>query len=168
MTSREVSERADVARETLRTCERDPRRARVECLERVAHLFDHEVLLAVVPMEAVNADLSTAAISMAVIRDGFESWKIHFMNLVDQFRRMPDLRLVLLPPVAALDPRLGALLASIVCSLCEEAGVETPSWATREYFLKTPWFVAGVESLKAMALVESPLAFRRNNIFVLA
>lgn len=33
--------------------------------------------------------------------------------------------------------------------------------------LPEPWFVAGVENLKATALVESPLPFRRNNIFVL-
>jgi hypothetical protein len=33
--------------------------------------------------------------------------------------------------------------------------------------LPRPWFVAGVENLKATALVESPLPFRRNNVFVL-
>ena len=33
--------------------------------------------------------------------------------------------------------------------------------------LATPWFVAGVENLKALALVESPTHFRKRNIFVL-
>jgi hypothetical protein len=33
--------------------------------------------------------------------------------------------------------------------------------------LPAPWFVAGVENLKASALVESPVQFRRNNVFVL-
>jgi hypothetical protein len=30
-----------------------------------------------------------------------------------------------------------------------------------------PWFVSGMESLKAIALVESPLPFRLRKIFVL-
>jgi hypothetical protein len=37
----------------------------------------------------------------------------------------------------------------------------------RPLFLPDPWFVAGIENLKASALVESPVQFRRNNIFVL-
>jgi hypothetical protein len=34
--------------------------------------------------------------------------------------------------------------------------------------LDSPWFVAGIENLKASALVESPVRFRKRNIFVLA
>jgi len=48
-----------------------------------------------------------------------------------------------------------------------ELGVESPPWAMRSYYLPEPWFVSEVESLKAMAIQESPLFFRRNNIFVL-
>jgi hypothetical protein len=33
--------------------------------------------------------------------------------------------------------------------------------------LSEPWFVSGMENLKASALLESPLPFRRNNVFVL-
>lgn len=89
------------------------------------------------------------------------------MNLVDEFRRTLDPRLLLLPPVRDLALELKALLASIVMSLCGEAGMNVPGWARKRHPLPTPWFVAEVESLKAMALVESPLPFRRNNIFVL-
>jgi hypothetical protein len=32
---------------------------------------------------------------------------------------------------------------------------------------KDPWFVSGMENLKAITLVESPLHFRRRKIFVL-
>jgi hypothetical protein len=33
--------------------------------------------------------------------------------------------------------------------------------------LEEPWFVTGIENLKAMAIVESPVFFRRRLIFVL-
>jgi transcriptional regulator with XRE-family HTH domain len=169
--SRKQSERdaaaaAGVARETLRACERDPRSVKVEHLESIAQLYSRRVLLAVVPQEPAASELSTTAISLAVVRDGFDSWKIHFMDFVDEFRRRRDVRLLLLPPVNALDERLRALLSSIVVALCEEADVETPDWAQQEHFLQTPWFVSGIESLKASALVESAPPFRRNNIFV--
>ena len=45
--------------------------------------------------------------------------------------------------------------------------MDAPAWAAGCHFLPEPWFVSGVESLKATALVEAPLAFRRNNVFVL-
>jgi hypothetical protein len=55
----------------------------------------------------------------------------------------------------------------MVVQLSQEAGVDPPPWALRDHFLDRPWFVAEMDSLRAMALVESPLAFRRNHIFVL-
>lgn len=33
--------------------------------------------------------------------------------------------------------------------------------------LKDPWFVTGIENLKAIAIVESPVFFRRRKIFTL-
>lgn len=114
------------------------------------------------------ADCSTVAVAMKVCADGFASWKGHFMDLVDEYRRTLDPRLLLLAPVEPLDARLKALLAAIVCELCAESGIDAPEWARRSYFLPRPWFVSETESLKASALLESPIAFRRNNIFVLA
>ena len=35
------------------------------------------------------------------------------------------------------------------------------------YGLDKPWFVSGFENLKSTALIESPLNFRKRNIFVL-
>ena len=89
------------------------------------------------------------------------------MDFVDEYRRALDYRLLLLPPVQDLDRRLKALLSGIVFSLCQESGVEPPSWCEKEFFLDEPWFVSGMDSLKALALLESPLAFRQHNIFVL-
>ena len=166
LSERDAAERAGVARETLRAIERDPRSAKVAHLEDLVRLFGFGIVFAIVPDEASPSELSTVAISLAVLRDGFESWKIHFMDFVDEFRRSMDVRLILLPPVSALDEKLKALMASITCVLCEEAGVDAPQWARREHYLERPWFVAGIEALKATAILESAPAFRRNNIFV--
>ena len=166
LSERHVATMVGLARETVRLCERALRQSKIENIATLAQLFDRQVLVAVVPNDPAVSDLSTVAVSLAVRHDGFESWKIHFMDLVDEFRRSSDVRLVLLPPVRGTDERLYALLAATVNELCIEAAISTPEWARREYYLAQPWFVSGMESLKASALLESPLAFRRNNIFV--
>lgn len=114
-----------------------------------------------------HSEFSTVAISYRVERDGFDSWKIHFMDFVDQFRRQPDPRLILLPPPKSLDQRLVALLASLVRLLAREQLMSAPRWAEKRYFLETPWFPAEMHSLKASAIIESPVEFRNNNIYVL-
>ncbi len=164
---RALSAKLGIARETLRQCEQNPRDAKSIHLSRLAQILGHKLLLEVIPATIAQGELSTVAVSIRVQNDGFGSWKIHFMNFVDEFRRCPDVRLILLPPVVGLDMKLRALLASIVISLCDEVGLEHPDWIKQEMFLPTPWFVAEMQSLKASALIESPLAFRRNNIFVL-
>ena len=44
--------------------------------------------------------------------------------------------------------------------------ISPPKWAQSMTALNKPWFVSGMESLKASALLESPLGFRAKNIFV--
>jgi hypothetical protein len=97
----------------------------------------------------------------------FGSWKVHLFDLVDRFRRDRDTRLIESGPIADLDGRLLALLASTVETLCDECGAPPPSWCRGILALARPWFVSGIENLKAMALVESPVRFRTRNIFVL-
>ena len=60
-----------------------------------------------------------------------------------------------------------AYIAAAVEELCLKNNLEIPAWIfNRRYFLKEPFFVGGLESLKAFLIVESPLPFRRRNIFV--
>lgn len=110
---------------------------------------------------------SVLDISMRMQKDGFESWKTHLMNLIDRFRASGDGYLIQQPPFPGLDPRLQALIASTVESLCIEKNRRAPDWCRGIPSLSVPWFVAGVENLKALALVESPASFRKRNIFVL-
>jgi hypothetical protein len=46
--------------------------------------------------------------------------------------------------------------------------LEAPDWLTRVPPCEIPWFVAGLENLKAIALAESPLPYRWRKIFVTA
>jgi hypothetical protein len=62
-----------------------------------------------------------------------------------------------------------AYLAAVVETLCREAGMPPPLWTdSPDRFLSRPWFAGGLESLKAILLAESPVAFRRRNLFVSA
>ena len=65
------------------------------------------------------------------------------------------------------DRRFDALLASTIEYLCDEMRLEAPAWVWAVPSLKEPWFLSGMESLKAIAIVESPVFFRRRKIFVL-
>lgn len=107
-------------------------------------------------------------VSIRMVADGFASWKTHLFNFVDAYRSTRDQALVEYPPALELDARLRALLASTVEALCAETGAGSPQWCAGVAGLPLPWFVSGIENLKASALVESPAHFRRRNIFVLA
>ncbi len=134
-------------------------------IEHLAQVFDRYVEVTVGGPD-IFSDYSTVATAFKIELDGFDSWKTHLFDFVDEFRRTADGRLVILPPPSSFDRRITALIASTVRSLCEELEISTPRWATLRYFIATPWFVSGMNSLKASALVESPLHFRANNIFV--
>jgi transcriptional regulator with XRE-family HTH domain len=167
ISERELAQRLGIARETLRRCELNPEHSNVGNLIQIAKSLDLELLLALIPNQPPDSKLSIVGVSHCILIDGFESWKIHMMNFVDEFRRTKDVRLILLPPLCDLDLRLQSLLASVVVALCFESQIDVPEWAAMERYLEKPWFVAGIESLKASALLETPTPFRRNNIFVL-
>jgi len=63
--------------------------------------------------------------------------------------------------------RYDALLAGIVELACASHGVVAPSWVNDEpYFLNEFWFVSGMKSLHANALVHSPISLARRGVFV--
>ncbi|MCP4396863.1 MAG: hypothetical protein GY801_06135 [bacterium] len=95
-----------------------------------------------------------------------EHWLIPFMNFVDHFRRTRRLDDIC-EPFECDDERWDALLASTIEYLCHEQGLDVPEWVWNVASCRFPWFVAGVESLKALTLVESPVYFRQRKIFVL-
>jgi hypothetical protein len=62
-----------------------------------------------------------------------------------------------------------AYLAALAEHLALGAKLRAPDWTEQpQRFLREPFFAGGLESLKPILLVESPLAFRRRLIFISA
>lgn len=88
------------------------------------------------------------------------------MDFVDDFRYYKN-------PAAGAEPitpgheKFNALLAATGHCLCDEPGINTPDWIWEVAARKDPGLASGRESLKALALVESPRQLRSRKIFVL-
>ena len=93
-------------------------------------------------------------------------WSIYLLDFVDEFRRSKNPAMIQ-ASFKGPSNRWAALLASTAEFLCQELGMEVPEWIEKVPAVKDPWFVAGLNNLKAIALVESPLAFRHRKIFVM-
>jgi transcriptional regulator with XRE-family HTH domain len=165
LSERAAAERAGISRLTWRSVAKGNSSVSLISVQAAAQALGLQVQLLLTPQE-IQEDCSSYAVGAHCLRDGANSWKIHYMNLIDEFRRTLDARLLLLPPPRALPQELKGMLAAIVLTLCQEAEIQAPFWACKRYDLPKPWFVSETESLKATALLESPLAFRRNQIFV--
>ncbi|HEX4583693.1 MAG TPA: hypothetical protein VH183_02615 [Burkholderiaceae bacterium] len=91
-------------------------------------------------------------------------------EFLDEFYVEPnrDARAAMLleePP--RMDDRADAYLAAVAEHLALQDRLGIPAWTgAKSRFLKRPFFPAGLESLKATLLMESPAAFRRRMIFV--
>ncbi|MBO0719635.1 MAG: hypothetical protein J2P41_02365 [Blastocatellia bacterium] len=95
-----------------------------------------------------------------------ENWRIHLMDFVDDLRYYRDPQMIAEPFVLD-NERIDALLAATAEQLCEELKIQTPVWILSVPAPRDPWFVSEMESLKAIAIVESPLPFRIRKLFVL-
>lgn len=110
---------------------------------------------------------SVEAVGFRICHDGDDSWPLHLFGFVDGFRATRDPALIATPPPPGLGRRILCLFASTVEQLCRDLGLPSPSWCAGVGPLGEPWFVSGMENLKALALVESPPDFRKRNLFVL-
>lgn len=169
LSQRELAGRAAVSFRGLQLLERPGHNWRVATLERVVEALGmpgRGVELAVDRFLRMTED-SVQDISLRIVLDGFASWKTHLFDFVDAFRSTQSGALVQEAPVVELDARLRALCASATEALCCEMNMLPPAWCAGIPALDAPWFVAGIENLKAMALAESPAWFRARRVFVL-
>jgi len=102
---------------------------------------------------------------------GTQHFDLAVREFIDSWQSMPpDQR----PEALAEEPGpVGrvedAYLAALAEHLASIAGIDAPGWAEAPHrFLREPFFAGGLESLKAILLVESPSAFRRRLIFISA
>lgn len=92
-------------------------------------------------------------------------------EFLDEFyiESSPEARVQMLalePPLTGID-RQDAYFAAVAEHLSRRYKLPIPEWTNEESrFLKMPYYPSGLESLKAICLVESPIAFRRRMIFV--
>ena len=93
-------------------------------------------------------------------------WKIPLMDFVDDFRYHKDMAAIA-DPFDLSDERKDAVLASVIETLCDELGILIPDWLAKVPACREPYFMSGMESLKAISLVETPVRFRLRKIFVL-
>jgi hypothetical protein len=65
------------------------------------------------------------------------------------------------------DPRSDAYLGALAEHLAATRGLARPAWVTeRERFLERFWFLSEVPGFRALAIAQSPAAFRRRGIFI--
>lgn len=93
-------------------------------------------------------------------------WRVWLMDFVDDFRYYKNPQMIS-EPFALSDDKIDALLASTVEYLCDEMKIEPPEWLNEIEPSGEPFFVSGIENLKATAIVESPLRFRIRRVFVM-
>jgi hypothetical protein len=72
------------------------------------------------------------------------------------------------PPLTG-DSGVDAALAALAEHLARQDGWRPPRWALDESRYAEPWwFVADVKAWEALAIQESPLAFRKRGVFITA
>ncbi|MFT3742923.1 MAG: hypothetical protein QM785_01390 [Pyrinomonadaceae bacterium] len=99
-------------------------------------------------------------------REDPEWWKVALFDFVDDFRRHRDLSAVA-TPFETDDEKRDAVLAGVIETLCDEMHLNIPSWLDQIPSCKEPFFMSGFESLKAAALVQTPVRLRLRKVFVL-
>jgi len=92
--------------------------------------------------------------------------RVWLMDFVDDFRYYKNAEMIA-EPFKLGDDKIDALIASTVEYLSDELEIEPPNWLNAIPPCDEPYFVSGIENLKATAIVESPLRFRIRKIFVL-
>jgi hypothetical protein len=70
-------------------------------------------------------------------------------------------------PAPTGDARADAFLGALAEHLAATAGLERPGWSVEHgRFLECFWFPSPVPGFRALAIAESPAAFRRRGIFI--
>jgi hypothetical protein len=92
-------------------------------------------------------------------------------NFIDEFNRSAKenkIKIIKNCPFPELKKKRDkAYIAALVEELCVRNKIRIPDWVEdKKLFLKEPFFVGELESIKSFLLVESPVSFRRRNIFV--
>jgi len=103
-----------------------------------------------------------------------DAWRFGVCQLIDDYQTArrhatPDLAAGLFKhsPAPCGDCRFDAALAALGEHLARRDSRTPPTWVFEpERYAQPWWFVSGFSSLRAMELVQSPLAFRKRGVFI--
>jgi hypothetical protein len=91
-------------------------------------------------------------------------------RFVEHFDKAGDadrLRMIEAPPDSTGEIRYDAMLAALVEYSAARWGLIPPAWVDDpDRFLEEWWFVSGMQSLHANAIVRSPISFKRRGVFI--
>jgi hypothetical protein len=117
-----------------------------------------------------SAFKQTLALVSERVRGG-EDLRFAVRELLDEFELLSrdDLRARAIAdrPELTGDARADAYLGALGEHLAVTCGLERPGWVTEPArFLDRFWFVSEVPGFRALAIAQSPAAFRRRGIFI--
>lgn len=169
ISQRNLAERAEVSFRSIQLIEAGGHDPQVSTLEKIAASLGYPPRILEEKIEVLfeTPPDSIWMISERIVQEGEKSWKIWLFNFVDAFRRSTKTEYIENPPVEKTPLRIKALLTATTESLCDELELLPPAWCEGMPILAEPWFVSEMEGLKPTALLESPVHFRKRNIFVL-
>lgn len=103
-------------------------------------------------------------------REG-EDFRVAVREFLDEFALLPrtDLqaRAISARPCLTGNRRHDAYLGALAEHLAAVRGLDRPAWAVEpERFLDRFWFPSDVPGFRALAIAQSPAAFRRRGIFI--
>lgn len=112
---------------------------------------------------------TVAGVAYRVLRG--EDFFFAVRELLDELSLAPsqDLRQAAIEerPSSLADPRHDAYLGALAEHLAATSGLRRPSWCVEpDRFLERFWFPSEVKGFRALAIAESPAAFRRRGIFI--
>lgn len=112
----------------------------------------------------------TLALVSDRVRAG-EDLRFAVREFLDEFQLLPRdelrTRAIRARPEPTADPRADAYLGALAEHLAATHGMERPAWSVEpERFLERFWFVSEVSGFRALAIAQSPAAFRRRGIFI--
>lgn len=174
---RALAERSGTSSATLSNYEQGTKEPRLSTLERLASAAGARLDVRILPdlARSLRGRGSAAATATNVLR-AVESGEdgVAFRSCLELFealRTVPSdgVRLLTVDaPILTGDERYDALIAAVVEDCCVNRAVATPPWVYEPQRSVQPWYVAGLNSLRADADRETPPVFRRHGVMILA
>jgi len=102
---------------------------------------------------------------------GGEDLRFAVREFLDEIKLLPRpellARAIAERPRPTPDRRADAFLGALAEHVAAGAGIPRPDWAVEpDRFLEAFWFVSYVPGFRALAVAQSPAAFRRRAIFI--